>query len=125
VTIAYSGKNKWHSEFKKKCLRMLDPSIDVFMRQDQRHLGSLCQTMRDTWEYLVKDGKPAPIVQGCLDLLGGRILKQERSSLKQTFIQSEGFKGKKVPTPIGLTDMQWNRLVREWTFESGVKKVKQ
>jgi hypothetical protein len=125
VTTASRGKNKWHSDFKKQCLRMLDPSIDVFMRQDQRHWGSVCQMMRDTWEYVDKDGKPAPIAQGCLDLLGGRILKQERSSLKQTFIQSEGFKGKKVPTPLGLTDMQWDRLVREWTSESGLKKVKQ
>jgi hypothetical protein len=89
VTTTSRSKNKWHSKFKKQCLRMLDPSIDVFIRQDQRHWGSVSQIMRDTWEYLDKDEKPSPIAQGCLDLLGGRILKQERSS-----IRSEQFKGK-------------------------------
>jgi hypothetical protein len=69
MTTPPRGKNKWHSELKTQCLRMLDPSIDVFLRQDLQHWGSGCQKMRDTWEYVNKDGKPAPISQACLESL--------------------------------------------------------
>jgi hypothetical protein len=87
VTRAFRGKNKWHSELKDQCQTILDPSIDVFAKQNQQHWATICQTMQDSWEYFDIEGKRAPIAQACLEFSGCRIMKTEQQSLRLTFIE--------------------------------------
>jgi hypothetical protein len=102
-TTQSRGKNKWQAALRSECLRMLDPSIQLFSEQEPQHLASVCKTMRGTWEYIDSKRKPAPIAQECFDNIGGRIMKTEWQALKSIFDWGGGFKGKKVPPPYRLS----------------------
>jgi hypothetical protein len=81
-----------------------------FDQQEQRHWNSVYKTMRDTFQYMDKAGRPAVLSQQCLKKARALVMKTYRALLKTIFLDNGGY-NKKVNTPYGVDESQWQRLV--------------
>jgi hypothetical protein len=51
-------------------------------------------------------------------------MKTQWKQLKEYFVNVDGFR-KKVETPVGVNDLQWQRLFNYWTSGPAIKKMYQ